>query len=314
MGEIAKGIRLLCAISILGTGISLSACGAKNIAKYAVDKGMQAIDDKIAQEESEKNSECKQIIEEKAKIYGIDPSNVAVTSGGTYYKVPIATIHTYEDIEAQVGNYRKWLRFTHSEIPVRQYNVVFVDRLNPDIIYGGFSDQDFGYDSEYYWDDEKIIHIFANDIWDNTLVDEKRSNNDPEKFYEVTGIDEPTASDMLSRAISSYHSFKEEIPDKNDYTYAFIPGDTIMHLEKFIIGDEDCPIEAGKYSINLPGFHGIIHITDAMDNTICRMDAYYRNGHTDDMYDYAVLPAEVELKEGYIIYMTNAISTFNKIY
>jgi|GEM_PF-5719160 len=118
---------------------------------------------------------------------------------------------------------------------------------------------------------------------------------------------------MLSRAIESYSSFKEEIPDKNDHYYAFIPGDTMMHFEKFIIGDEDCPIEAGKYSIDLPGFHGIIHVTDPEDNTIIRMDAYYRDGYVDEMYDYAALPAEVELKEGDIMYMTNAISTFDKI-
>ena len=299
--------KLVCALSIASMSLFLTACSVKGIAKAALNKGEQIIEEKIDEANSKQDEECREILEEKAELYGIDPEGVLISSGGTYLKVPVDTIHSYEDMESHIGNFRRWLRFAYAEMPRSRYFVSVNDRNDLDIWYGGFSEQDYGYDSEYYWDDEYILSSYAQHLVDNAREEDKSA----EKFYEITGIDEDTAIAIRSRVIQTYPSFNIEEPDKNEHTYTFIPGDTIMHCEKFVIGDEECPIEAGVYNVDLPDDHGIIHITDSNDNTIYRLDAKYRYGHTDEIYNYEMLPVKVELKKGNIIYMTNATSTFD---
>ncbi len=311
-----KRNKILCIAGVMGIGLCLNACSAKEIAKDTINLGVQAVEghfeEKNAQSDAQKDAEYQKIVEEKAPLYGIDPEGVVVSSGGSYYRVPIDTIHTYEDVEAQITTYRKWLRFMNTEMPEERYYVGFFERNDLDIMYGGFSNNDNGFDSEYYWDDNDIMQSYITTFIFNT-DDDPNSADTNKKFYEYTGIDRDTAFEMDSRLSKTYPSFKETTPDKNAHTYTFIPGDTIMHMEKYVIGDENCPIESGTYTIDLPGCDGIIHVTDSEDNTLYRMDAHYRYGHSDELYNYEVLPATVELSEGDIIYITNAISTFDRI-
>ena len=280
------------AISLLGVGLFLSACSSTGAAKDA---------------------KYQKIVEEKAKDYGIDPEGVVVSSGATYYMVPIDTIHSYEEMEDQIGNYRRWLRFAFAELPRGKYDVGFYDRNDLDIWYGGFSNQDYGFDSEYYWTDEDVLNGFVNRIENSASFEEEYTNMTPEKFYEVTGIDEEAADAIRHRFHETYQSPKETVPNKAEHTYTFIPGDNINHYEKFVIGEDDCPIDAGIYSLDMTGRWGLIHVTDSADNTKCRVDVFYKNGHTDELYNYSALPTEIELDEGDIIYMKNCISTFDRI-
>ena len=158
-----------------------------------------------------------------------------------------------------------------------------------------------------------MLFGFVSRIDDLAQYEDNYSDMTPDRFYEVTGIDEEAADAIRGRYYENYHSREEIVPDKDEHTYTFIPGDTINHREKFVIGEGDCPIDAGSYILDMTGDWGIIHVTDADDNTKCRLDAVYKDGHTDEMYDYSALPTEIELDEGDIIYMTNCISTFDRI-
>ena len=83
---------------------------------------------KIVKKYNDNNDEKMQkLIEEKGEDYDIDPDDVVVMEGGTYFKVSIDTIRSYEDIEDHIITYRNWLRFAYAELGNR-YSVQFYDR------------------------------------------------------------------------------------------------------------------------------------------------------------------------------------------
>ena len=55
-----------------------------------------------------------------------------------------------------------------------------------------------------------------------------------------------------------------------------------------------------------------ICITDDDGDFKYRLDASYRDGHYDDLYEYSELPAKVKLKKGDIMYITNCTATFEE--
>ena len=290
--NIIRGKKIFGAVTLLGLSMFLAACSASSDAKDA---------------------KYQKLVDEKAPDYGIDPEDVVVMSGGTYFKVSIDTIHSYEEMEDQIGYFRRWLRFANTELQGKRYDVGFYDRNEPEIWYGGFCNQDYGFDSEYYWTDEDVLNGLVNRIENSASFEEEYTNLTPERFYEVTGIDEEAADAIRHRFHTTYQSREETVPDKDEHTYTFIPGDNINHYEKFVIGEDDCPIDAGVYILDMTGRWGLIHVTDSDDNTKCRVDVFYKDGHTDELYNYSVLPTEIELDEGDIIYMKNCISTFDRI-
>lgn len=296
----------------IGAGCILTACGAGDTARSILNGGIDALEEHLEAQEEEKNEQYRRILEDKAEDYGIDPDDVEISQGGGYFKVPVDTITSYEQLDDMVILKRKWLRFAYAELD-GQYFVGFFDSKEPELMYGGFSNQDLGYTSEYYWNDADIHESFASKLRQYATDGDKYSDISAEDFYELTGIDEDMAEDFVDRHYDTYPRGKEVTPDKDDHTYAFIPGDTIEHLEKFTVGDDDCPIDEGFYMVDLPSPEGLIHITDENGKTKYRLDASYRDGHSDELYEYSPVPAVVELEDGDIIYMPNRISTFDVI-
>ena len=258
------------------------------------------------------NRKYQKIVEDKACLYDIDPEGVTVEEGGEYFKVPMDPMFDVEQMEDYIVNCRKWLRFAYNELGKR-YFVAFVDRNHPDIMYGGFSDQDLGFPSEYYWDDLHIANHYVSRIDQYTSPDYKKNKRTPEEFYELTGISEETAEEFHRWFYDTFYTRPSYTPDKNEHDITFIPGDNIQHYEKFVVGGKDCDIKPGTYLIDIPGRYGLIHITSADGTDKCRLYAEYYDGHSDSMYEYSAMPAEVELEKGDIIYMTNCASTFDRI-
>ena len=136
----------------------------------------------------------------------------------------------------------------------------------------------------------------------------------PEEFYEMTGISGEMAEEFWKWRNETFQpSYKNTNPDKSEHDIAFIPGDTIMHREKFVIGDEKCPIPAGTYTLDISHKHGVIHITDSDGNIKYRFDSDYKEGHSDALYEYTPLPAKIVLNDGDIFYTTNCASTLDRV-
>lgn len=292
-----KKTKLLTTAVILTFALTVSSCSLVN--KF------------IQKSNAEYDEKYQKIVDKKADDYGIDPEGVVVSEGGTYFRVPIDTIRTYEDYEEHIIRIRKWLRFAYAEFGKR-YSVQFYDNEYPDVWYAGFSEDRF-FDSEYYWSDERILESLISRIHLMANIDDRYSETTPEEYYEISGIDAEKEKEFQHRFSETYPKFKDIVPDKDEHDYTFIPGDTINHCEKFIIGDKDCDIEAGTYEVDLPNDYGIIHVTDEDDETKYRMDASYKDGHYDELYTYESLPAVIELEDGDIIYITNCTATFDLI-
>ena len=259
----------------------------------------------------EGNEKYQKIVDEKASKYGIDPDGVIVEEGGEYFKVPMEPVTSVEEMDDLIVNFRKWLRFAYNEFGSR-YDVGFYDSEHSEVLYCGFSNQDFGYPSEYYWSDRNVLYPYILRVhsYVNGNKDDKVTS---EEFFEFTGIDEEIEQELWDWFHETFYSRPSFTPDKNDHDITFIPGENIEHLEKFVIGDEDCEIDPGTYLIDVPDRYGLIHITDEDGNDKCRLYCNYRDGRTDGMYEYSALPAEVELEEGDIIYITNCVATFDEI-
>ena len=258
------------------------------------------------------NRKYLKLVEDKASEYGIDPDGVTVEEGGEYFRVPMDPILTIEGMDEYIVNFRRWLRFAYGELGNRYY-VGFFDREHPEIMYGGFSDQDFGYPSEYYWNDLYVVDNYVSALHKYTSESNKKNDMTPEEFCEMTGITREFSEELWDWFHETYYSRPSVTPDKDEHDIAFIPGDNIQHLEKFVVGDDDCVIEPGTYLIDLPSRYGLIHITDADGNDKCRLYVNYPDGRVDELYVYSAMPAEVELEEGDIIYLTNCDCTFDEV-
>ena len=68
--------------------------------------------------------------------------------------------YSYDEIEERIVFTRNWLRFAYKELGNRYY-VGFIDADHPEVMYTGFSDQDSGYTSEYYWSDMYIVKKYV---------------------------------------------------------------------------------------------------------------------------------------------------------
>ncbi|MBO4450670.1 MAG: hypothetical protein J5777_08780 [Clostridiales bacterium] len=280
--------------------ISMSGCSF-------ISKGLKAIDDKYAER-------IEKILNEKADEYGISAEGVEVLQGGQSFKVPVGAPNTLDKIKDLVITHRRWQRFTYCECKNMQFSVSFYDKDHPEIWYGGFSDQDQGFDAELYFDDYTIFDNYTSRLHLYTSPSYKKAKWTPEQFEEMTGISTELAEEYRNWFRETFPSSGKDIkPDKSSHDITFIPGDTIMHREKFVIGDEKCPIPAGTYTVDLPNKRGIIHVTDSEGTIKYRIDARYRSGHTDVLYEYSPIPTQMTLNEGDIIYMTNCTSTFDKV-
>ena len=299
-------------VTVLFLTLGLTSCSAFDKVKDMGDSAKEKIGEKLEEKKEENNEKVQRLVEEKADFYGIDPEGVEVSSGGTYVSVPVDTIHSYDDIEDQIVFNRKWLRFAYAEID-NQYNVGFFDAEHPEVRYSGFSDQDFGYNSEYYWSDMDIVRKYVYRIDEFVRGIEKVTHVPAEEFTEITGIDEEKRKEISKEFYENYPSSKDVEINKEDYDIAFIPGDTINHCEKFVIGEKDCVIQPGTYTVDLPDYWGLIHVTDTDDNFKYRLDSYYKDGRVDEMYEYLALPAQITLEKGDIVYITNGLSTFEKV-
>ena len=306
-----KGFRRsIIVLNVIFLALNLTACGSLEKAKELADTASKKIDEKMEEKEEEDNAKYTKILEEKADYYGIDAEGVEISQGGGYVKVPIDTIRSYEDIEDKIVFFRRWLRFAYAELG-RQYFVGFFDSEHPEIMYMGFSDQDYGYTSEYYWNDRDIVRQNRLDYY--VIGIEKVTHFPAEEFTEITGIDEAKLDEIRHKFHENYPSSKGVEINKEDHDIAFIPGDTINHLEKFVIGDKSCIIEPGTYIVDLPDYWGVLHVTDADDNTKYRLDPYYRDGRMDEMYEYSAIPAQITLEKGDIVYMSNGPYTFDRV-
>lgn len=282
-------------------GLMLSMTGCKYVNSVVKDLNAQ---------HQEKNQKA---VEEKAPEYGIDPEGVTVESNGTYFRVPVHPYKTADEMDEYIVLMRKWLRFAYAELG-RRYFVGFFDKDHPEVMYCGFSDQDLGYDSEFYWNDHDILQNYLMRVRSFTRPSRnpKEGELTPEEFNQKTGINENVIEELYSWFNEKYPSKKDVTPDKSEHDVTFIPGDTINHKEKFTVGDDKCPIAAGKYSVDLPNKRGLIHVTDSNGNTKYRLDGCYREGHADGMYSYLELPATLELNNGDIIYIINCVATFDR--
>jgi hypothetical protein len=271
-----------------------------------VSKALKNIDEK-------ENERITNVLNEKASEYGIDAGSAEVMQGGQYFKVLIDSPNTLDKIKDLVILHRKWQKFTYAECKNRKFSVTFYDREHQDISYGGFSDQDQGFDAEVYFADYHIFLKFIDNIRLYTSPTNKKAKWTPEEFYEMTGISTEMAEEFSSWFSETFASRKDEKPDPSEHDITFIPGDTIMHREKFVIGDEKCRIPAGTYTLDVTQKHGIIHITDSEGNIKYRFDGDYRDGHSDALYEYTPLPAKITLYDGDILYTTNCASTFDRV-
>lgn len=298
--QILKKITAAVLLACLGMG--LASC-------KAVSKGLKMIDDS-------ENERFSKILTEKAADYGIDADSCEVMQGGQYYKVLVGTPDTLDKLKDLAILHRKWQRFCYGECKGREFSVTFYDKEHPEIYYGGFSDQDHGYNAELYFSDYYIYMKFVDQIHLWTLPDKngnKKSKVTPEEFTEKTGISSETSEEYRKWFHEQFPSRKYERPDPAEHDITFIPGDTINHREKFFIGDEKCPISEGTYTIDIYDKHGIIHITDSEGNVKYRFDGDYREGHTDALYEYTALPAKITLAEGDIFYTTNCASSLDRV-
>ena len=253
------------------------------------------------------------ILNEKASEYGIDASSAEVMEGGQYFKVLVESPNSLDKIKDLAVLHRKWKRFCYTECKNRKFSVTFYDKDHQDITYGGFSDQDNGYDEELYFSDYNIFMSFIDHIYLYTSPTNKKAKWTPEEFYEMTGISREMAEEFWKWKNKTFRAEKKVVPDKSEHDIAFIPGDTIMHREKFVIGDEKCPIPAGTYTLDITQTHSVIHITDSDGNVKYRFDSDYKEGHSDALYEYTALPARIVLNEGDIFYMTNCCATLDRV-
>lgn len=253
------------------------------------------------------------ILNEKASEYGIDASSAEVMEGGQYFKVLVESPNSLDKIKDLAVLHRKWKRFCYTECKNRKFSVTFYDKDHQDITYGGFSDQDNGYDAELYFSDYNIFMSFIDQIYLYTSPTNKKAKWTPEEFYEMTGISREMAEEFWKWKNKTFRAEKKVVPDKSEHDIAFIPGDTIMHREKFVIGDEKCPIPAGTYTLDITQTHSVIHITDSDGNIKYRFDSDYKEGHSDALYEYTALPARIVLNEGDIFYMTNCCATLDRV-
>lgn len=253
------------------------------------------------------------ILNEKASEYGIDASSAEVMEGGQYFKVLVESPNSLDKIKDFAVLHRKWKRFCYTECKNRKFSVTFYDKDHQDITYGGFSDQDNGYDAELYFSDYSIFMSFIDHIYLYTSPTNKKAKWTPEEFYEMTGISREMAEEFWKWKNKTFRAEKKVVPDKSEHDIAFIPGDTIMHREKFVIGDEKCPIPAGTYTLDITQTHSVIHITDSDGNVKYRFDSDYKEGHSDALYEYTALPAKIVLNEGDIFYMTNCCATLDRV-
>ena len=256
------------------------------------------------------------ILNEKASEYGIDASSAEVMEGGQYFKVLVETPDSLDKIKDLAMLHRKWQRFCYSECKNRRFSVTFYDKDHQEITYGGFSDQDNGYNAELYFSDYNIFSKFIDRIYfySRPSNNKEKVKVTPEEFYEMTGISGEMAEEFWKWRNETFQpSYKNTNPDKSEHDIAFIPGDTIMHREKFVIGDEKCPIPAGTYTLDITHKHGVIHITDSDGNIKYRFDSDYKAGHTDALYEYTALPAKITLAEGDIFYTTNCASSLDRV-
>ena len=253
------------------------------------------------------------ILNEKASEYGIDASSAEVMEGGQYFKVLVESPNSLDKIKDLAVLHRKWKRFCYTECKNRKFSVTFYDKDHQDITYGGFSDQDNGYDAELYFSDYNIFMSFIDQIYLYTSPTNKKAKWTPEEFYEMTGISREMAEEFWKWKNKTFRAEKKVVPDKSEHDIAFIPGDTIMHREKFVIGDEKCPIPAGTYTLDITQTHSVIHITDSDGNVKYRFDSDYKEGHSDALYEYTALPAKIVLNEGDIFYMTNCCATLDRV-
>ena len=188
--------------------------------------------------------------------------------------------------------------------------MTFYDKEHQDITYTGFSDQDQGFNAELYFSDHDIFMKFINQISLYTSSG-KKNKFTAEEFSEMTGISAEKSNEFRDWFNETFPTSAKTVPDKSDHDIAFIPGDTINHREKFVIGDEKCPIPAGTYTLDITQCHRVIHITDRDGNIKYRFDSDYRDGHSDALYEYTPLPAKLNLSSGDIVYMTNCTATFD---
>lgn len=253
------------------------------------------------------------ILNEKASEYGIDASSAEVMEGGQYFKVLVESPNSLVKIKDLAVLHRKWKRFCYTECKNRKFSVTFYDKDHQDITYGGFSDLDNGYDAELYFSDYSIFMSFIDHIYLYTSPTNKKAKWTPEEFYEMTGISREMAEEFWKWKNKTFRAEKKVVPDKSEHDIAFIPGDTIMHREKFVIGDEKCPIPAGTYTLDIIQTHSVIHITDSDGNIKYRFDSDYKEGHSDALYEYTALPTKIVLNEGDIFYMTNCCATLDKV-
>ena len=253
------------------------------------------------------------ILNEKASEYGIDASSAEVMEGGQYFKVLVESPNSLYKIKDLAVLHRKWKRFCYTECKNRKFSVTFYDKDHQDITYGGFSDLDNGYDAELYFSDYSIFMSFIDHIYLYTSPTNKKAKWTPEEFYEMTGISREMAEEFWKWKNKTFRAEKKVVPDKSEHDIAFIPGDTIMHREKFVIGDEKCPIPAGTYTLDIIQTHSVIHITDSDGNIKYRFDSDYKEGHSDALYEYTALPARIVLADGDIFYITNCCATLDRV-
>ena len=255
------------------------------------------------------------ILNEKASDYGIDASSAEVMEGGQYFKVLVESPNSMDKIKDLAILHRRWKRFCYSECKDRRFSVTFYDKDHQEITYGGFSDQDHGYNAELYFSDYDIFQGFIDRIYFYSRPgnNNKKVKVTPKEFYEMTGISGEMAEEFWKWKNATFRAEKKTVPDKNEHDIAFIPGDTIMHREKFVIGDEKCPIPAGTYTLDISHKHGVIHITDSDGNIKYRFDSDYKEGHSDALYEYTPLPAKIVLNDGDIFYTTNCASTLDRV-
>ena len=269
-------------------------------------RGIKAIDNGF-------EDKYEKVLQEKAGEYGIDPDAAEVMQGAQYFKVYVDSPNSIEKLQELVITYRRWLRFGCCELKHLEFSMSFYDKEHKGIFYGGFTDKYTGYNAEYYYDDKLIAMNFVNNIDCFTSPDYKKNKQTPEEFYKMTGINKELSNQFREWFSENYPNDKQVKPDKSEHDITFIPGDTINHRERFVIGEKDCPIEAGTYTVEFPNKRGIIHVTDAEGNFKYRIDGYYRDGHSDSLYEYAPLPAKMELAKGDVFYIINCDATLDRV-
>ncbi len=293
--------KISAALILACLGISMTSCSF-------LSKAAKGLDEKEL-------AKTKVILIEKASEYGIDADSAEVMQGGQYFKVLVESPNTLDKVKDLAILHRRWQRFCFGECKNKKFSVTFYDKDHPDIHYVGFSDQDQGFNAECYFDDYHIFEKITGRIYSLTSPSKnnKKDEYTPEEIKEMTGLDSEMCEEFRKWFNETFPSRKDEKPDPSLHDITFIPGDTIMHRERFVIGDEKCPIPAGTYMVDVTQKHGVIHVTDSQGNIKYRVDGDYRDGHSDALYEYSSLPAKMVLNEGDILYTTNCASTFDRV-